>query len=392
MGNLATVMAAAGRDPVYKGKFHVTKYTGSKWVTSDVGQYGFTRWNPQDAGANQTIPEEGAGMVGNDDRFMYIDGSVEAGMEGVFAYLRKATVAHQPFCLIVSLVNPHDVLFYPKNFTAAGYDDTWLPGDIVPPGSVNEDLTSKPRIQSEFIRQTAAGLGAITNPQMQRDYLNFYGNLMKLADSYLVEVLDMLDLLKLTDNTLVIRTSDHGEMGLSHGGARQKCFNFYEQTLNVPLIYSNPKLYPVPAVSSALVSHVDFLPTLASLFDTPAAARSAWQGVDYSSIVLDPSAVPVQDYLVFTYDDYQCGQPTPSLPPPNHIVSIREERYKLAEYYDANGHIPSEWEMYDLATDPDELDNLACPSVMRITEQQLAYERLTAKLRVVQQTRLQPLS
>src|SRR5947208_5034664 len=57
-----------------------------------------------------------------------------------------------------------------------------------------------------------------------------------------------------------------------------------------------------------LFPHVDFLPTIASLFGAPAAARANWQGVDYSSLVLNPSAPPVQDYTVFTYDDYQSGQ------------------------------------------------------------------------------------
>lgn len=388
MKNLATVMAATGRDPVYKGKFHLTKYTGAKWVPSDVAQYGFQRWNPQDAGANQSIPEEGGGNVGNDDRFMYMDGPTEAGLEGVLAYLKKA---RQPFALVVSLVNPHDVLMYPNSFTAAGYEDAWLHGDIELPVSVDEDLSSKPKIQAQFIKLSALGLGMLRNKVEQRHYVNFYGNLLKLADRYLVVLLDALDELGLTDDTLVVRTSDHGEMGLTHGGARQKNFNFYEPTLSVPLVYSNPKLYRTPATSEAIVSHVDFLPTMASLFDAPPPARSAWQGVDYSSIVLNPAAPPVQDYAVFTYDDYQMGQTAPSLPPPNHIVSIREERYKLAEYYDAHGRVESEWEMYDLAADPDELDNLAYRPAMLNPEQKRAYERLRAKLDLVKATRLQPL-
>ena len=300
------------------------------------------------------------------------------------------SLQQQPFCLVVSLVNPHDVLFYPKNFTAGGYDDTWLPGNIEPPGSAGEDLSTKPRIQSEFLKLTNLGLGQLSTTQDQRNYLIFYGNLMKLADAYLIEVLNALDALELTDQTLVIRTADHGEMGLTHGGARQKCFNFYEPTINIPLVYSNPLLFPTATVSNALVSHVDFLPTLASLFEAPPKARSAWAGVDYSSILRNPSAPPAQDYLVFTYDDYQCGQPTPNLPPPNHIVSIREERYKLAEYYDADGHVQSEWEMYDLTADPNELDNLAAASAVLTTEQQRAYDRLRGNLERVKQTRLQP--
>ena len=169
-----------------------------------------------------------------------------------------------------------------------------------------------------------------------RNYLNFYGNLMRSSDSYLVNVLDKLEETGLFDDTLVVRTADHGEMGLAHGGLRQKNFNFYEEATRVPLVYSNPKLFPKPAQTDALVSHVDFLPTLASLAAAPKSARANWQGVDYSKLVLHPPRPkPVQDYVVFTYDDYQSGQKSGPYPkPPNHIVSIREGRWKLAKYYD----------------------------------------------------------
>ena len=71
---------------------------------------------------------------------------------------------------------------------------------------------------------------------------------------------------------------------------RQKNFNFYEETMRVPLIYSNPRLFKAPRTSNSLVSHVDFLPTLASLFKAPRSARAHWQGVDYSRQILHPGA------------------------------------------------------------------------------------------------------
>jgi hypothetical protein len=128
-----------------------------------------------------------------------------------------------------------------------------------------------------------------------------------------MQVLDALQAQDLLDNTLVVKTADHGDMGLSHG-LRQKNFNFYEESLRVPLVHSNPQLFPNPRITDAMVSHVDFLPTMASLFG--ATATAPWQGVDYSSAVLDPST-SVQDYMVFTVDDFQSGQqnsPTPRRP------------------------------------------------------------------------------
>ena len=124
---------------------------------------------------------------------------------------------------------------------------------------------------------------------------------------------------------MVIRTADHGELGLAHGTYRQKHFNVYKEALNVPMVFSNPGLWPRNQTSDALISHVDFVPTIARLIGTPRAAMAPWQGVDYSGIVAGKSA-SVQDYVVFTYDDLQTGSYAPNqllnlLRQPNHIVA-----------------------------------------------------------------------
>jgi choline-sulfatase len=391
--NPATVTTAAGYTPVYKGKFHCNKpANGSTWVPADVNQYGFTRWDPPDAGANQSVPEEGGGVYDNDGRFMNSQGTPEAGTEGAVQYLSSAAAQSQPFFMVVSLVNPHDVLFYPKSYESGGYDESWLEGEIEPPATANESLSSKPSVQEEFLRLFNAS-GPIPTPQMKRNYLNFYGNLMKSSDAYLVKILDSLQASGLLENTLVIATADHGEMGTTHGGMRQKNFNFYEESTRVPLVYSNPRLFKKPETNDALVSHVDFLPTLASLVGAPAKARAGWQGIDYSDQILSRAPKPSQSYTVFTYDDWQSGQAMGPYPrAPNHIVSIRERRYKLARYYDAEGKVRDQWEMYDLQHDPLERTNLAYAHHKRTPEQERQYRRLRRKLKLVERTRLQPLS
>jgi choline-sulfatase len=393
LANPASVVAAAGYTPVYKGKFHCVKpANGSTWVPEDVNQYGFTRWDPPDAGANQSVPEEGGGIYNNDGRFVNEEGTASDGTEGAVQYLQTAAKQSQPFFLVVSLVNPHDVLLYPKHYTTAGYDNSWLQGQIEPPATVNEDLSTKPDVQAEFLKLFNAS-GPIPTRQMKRNYLNFYGNLIKSSDAYLVKILNTLQSTGLMDDTLVIATADHGEMGTAHGGLRQKNFNFYEESLRVPLVYSNPRLFRNPLQSDALVSHVDFLPTLASLVDAPSSARSDWEGVDYSDQILSAAPKSPQNYTVFTYDDYQSGQASGPYPkPPNHIVSIRETRYKLARYYDVNGNVPDQWEMYDLKVDPLERVNIAWKGHKRTPSQEREYKRLRLKLEHVQTTRLQPLS
>jgi choline-sulfatase len=257
---------------------------------------------------------------------------------------------------------------------------------------VDEKLLTKPRVQREFLRIMNLGLGDLSTRQMQREYINLYGSLERSSDAYFG-----------SGDTRAARHRSLGQHaddphsgpwrdGPRPRGMRQKNFNFYEETLRVPLIYSNPKLFSQPRKSNALVSHVDFLPTLASLFAAPHSARADWQGVDYSRKILDPKSRSPQDYAVFTYDDYQSGQKNGPYPkPPNHIVSLRERRWKLARYYDVHGGTAEEWEMYDLKSDPLERVNLAHRGFRRTSEQQAEYERLKRKLARVEKTRLRPL-
>jgi hypothetical protein len=111
------------------------------------------------------------------------------------------------------------------------------------------------------------------------------------------------------------------------------------------------------------------------------------------TLSLAATAASTQSYTGFTYDDYQSGQARgPYRRPPNHVVSIREQRYKLARYYDADGKVPDQWEMYDLERDPLERTNLAYKHYNRTPAQEGQYKRLRVKLAKVQRTRLQPLS
>jgi choline-sulfatase len=389
--NAASVMSAAGYNVVYKGKWHCSKPAGSQFTPADLQKYGFERWDPPDGGANQDIDQAGGGTTDNDGRYINSTGDVADGAEGVLQYLNSVAAAEQPFFLVVSLVNPHDVLMYPNNYVAAGYDDSWLQGTIGLPATVDEDLKTKPSVQRQF-RRIFRLTGIPKTPKQKREYLNFYGNLIRSSDSYLVQILDALTSTGLLDDTLVIKTADHGEMGLAHGGLRQKNFNFYEESLRVPLVYSNPVLFPRPRVSKQLVSHVDFLPTLASIAGAPPAARANWQGKDYSKVLARPRARVKQGYIVFTYDDFQSGQATGPYPkPPNHIVSIRERRWKLAKYYDPSRKAPTVWEMYDLKTDPLERKNLAFKLYKRTAAQEKQFQRLKRKLARVQKKRLRPL-
>lgn len=355
--NLATCLKEAGYDVVYKGKWHLTTpVTGADGATvsDDIARYGFDQWDAPDAGT--TLQSRGGGTADNDQRF--VDDAV------AFLRHRLAHPSPKPFCLVVSLVNPHDVLTYPRFHQALGYPDSpWLDDTtppISPPPHVDENLLTnkKPRAQARFVVEAAKVLGPVLTETARREYLNFYGNLLKKVDAQIGQLLAVFDDggaagQQLLDDTLIVRTSDHGEMGLCHDALRQKCFVAYDEVLRVPLVWSNPRLFPTPRTTDALVSHVDFLPTVSALAGVPGWQTKGFQGVDYSDLLLDADAPPVQDYVLFTYDDIYAGQsredyPEGVAPPPNRMHAIRTADYKYTRYYDADGIAPDEEEFYDL--------------------------------------------
>lgn len=81
-------------------------------------------------------------------------GSVIDGEEGAIAFIEYAAAQAQaqgkPFFMVLSLINPHDVLFQPKQFAASGYPSEFLTGDIDLPATINESLATKPTSQLQY--------------------------------------------------------------------------------------------------------------------------------------------------------------------------------------------------------------------------------------------------
>jgi arylsulfatase A-like enzyme len=380
--NLATVMAAAGYHVVLKGKLHLTRpvnydaATGRyEWSGADsehlAERFGFHGWNPPDMSNPMDLSDLGGGKVNNDGR--YVDGTgTLAGKPGTYDELHSQSAVHflntykgnKPFCLIVALVNPHDVQEYPgrgirglslePTFARGGYRyDDFKDLPIGLPPSISDDLATKPSVQASFRRLVAAATGHVLTEERQLAYARFYAYLNQQVDAQIVKLLDALDANGLTNDTVVLRTSDHGELGMSHGRLRQKFYNVYRETLNIPFIVSNPLLFPTPQSTDSFASLIDVVPTLAAIGGTPDPGQYGFKGRDLSPILADPKA-SVQDVLHFTYED----DPFP-VKGADCIRAIVERDWKYAVYYDPFTGAPLEYEMYDLRRDPLEMTNLA---------------------------------
>jgi choline-sulfatase len=347
---------------------------GTTYTEDDIARYGFDGWDAPDAGGDTRIETFGGAdalkTVHHDQRF--IDDAV------AFLKERTANPGTKPFCLVVSLVNPHDVLSYPNRYVdqqgnaiPGGYkdgygdEDPWIEPTVPPielPPTVDESLVlnGKPTAQAGVALGLAVNFGPLPTPEAKLNYLNFYGRLMKAVDTQIGQLLDVLDPAgdgsgTALRDTIIIRTSDHGEMAMCHGGLRQKAFVAYEEVLRVPLIWSNPELFPEPKTTDAMVTHVDFLPTLCALTGV---AGKEFKGKDYSHVLLNPdtntSPTSVQDHVVFTFDDiYSAGDRAVvgedgAVSPPNRIQAIRTPDFKLVRYWDGSGQEPDQGEFYDL--------------------------------------------
>ncbi len=221
------------------------------------------------------------------------------------------------------------------------------------------------------MRLFAAGSGALLTDRKKRRYLNFYANLIKSSDAYLTQVLDALQGNGLMRDTIVIRTADHGEMGLAHGGLRQKNFNMYEEATKVPLIFSNPRIWEKSLRCNHLVSHVDFLPTLASLFGAPSSARDRLAGRRLHEVRSSTPRARSRRRTTCCSTSTTTSRARPDGPypsPPNHVVGMRERHWKIVKYFDIEGvEAANEWEFYDLRKDP--LEQTTSPTPRRTRPQ-----------------------
>jgi choline-sulfatase len=389
--SLAHLLRDRGYAVGYKGKWHLTHPSGNGsadamlggWVPADAerlrDEYGFDDWEPPDAGENAKAEHFGAGNAG----------PLHLGWDEVYTRQVESWLGRddlpEPFCLVVSLVNPHDVLGFPAQHVRGGYEKNGFRelGVELPP-TIDDDLRDKPAVHELMKMGMAAYLGPLRAREERLEYVNFYAHLHQRVDEQLGRVLGALgaadDPDSLRSRTLIFRCADHGEMGLSHGGLRQKAFNAYEETIHIPLVVSNPVLFSKPARTDAFGSLVDVLPTVANIAGarmdeasrgkdlspvlaaqaTPERERLRLTSVDLDSITDHPAPIDsVQDEIHFTYDDHQAATALQDVSgQPNRIRAIRTARGKFALYFDPTGKRPPEYEMYDLERDPTEARNL----------------------------------
>ncbi len=254
---------------------------------------------------------------------------------------------------------PRRPLLPEQNFEEAGYDRTWLEGDIERAG----DQRRRPLDQADRPGTSSCKIFNLTGKPKNGGRKAQLPELLRQPDALLRQLPGQRPRQARRDRP-ARRHADRPHRRPRRDGPRPRRPAAEELQLlrggdpgAARLL--EPEALPAAADrTDALVSHVDFLPTLASLAAAPRAARANWQGVDYSKLVLHPAANDsAQDYIVFTYDDYQSGQanrPLPETAEPHrqHPRRALEAGQVLRRQPEDDQRKPPQWEMYDLENDP----------------------------------------
>ena len=184
-------------------------------------------------------------------------------------------------------------------------------------------------------------------------YLQDYLRCVASVDDNVGRVLDYLDKEKLAENTVVIYTSDQG-MFLGEHGYFDKRF-MYEESLRMPFLIRYQREIKPGSTNSDIVLNLDF----AELFLDFAGQKAPedMQGRSFRSLLRGKTPEDWRTSLYYRYWMHLADHAVPA------HYGIRTKRYKLIYYYgqplDAKGAVQRptepEWEMFDLATDPNEM-------------------------------------
>ncbi|WP_372788973.1 sulfatase-like hydrolase/transferase [Paraconexibacter sp.] len=314
------------------------------------------------------------------------------------SWLREHAKDEQPWLCVLSLLNPHDIQFYPRGFRADFKRPDYEP-QLDRSFYAEPTLDDKPSSQKRF-REVAAVVagtpkGTQDDPEYFRGQLNVYYDLIVGTDEMLgAAVREVMDA-GVLDDTVIVRTSDHGELGSAHR-LQNKGITMYDEQNRIPFTVVYPKRFPRGRRSAALGEAVDLVPTLLDVAGAgDPVARWPWlRGVSLVPALENPDARGPRDSILFRTDEYPITNVGTAVPTASHVRAIFDGRYKFARYVAvADQHFAGrelldsqELELYDTWNDPDEIRNLANdPGYLTLTREMLAwlYEREEVKFRSV---------
>lgn len=413
--NFANILNEQGYDVHYMGKLHMRdEFTtfSTQWkelppeeATATAfdenailnNSYGLKSWTAPDFGtmlvqgedlSSDELANLAGGKGNNDSRVILGEGDIapnERSVQEVLEHL-QSNKQKNPFCLVISLLNPHDVSLYPFGWNKAGYEDFDFNApqfkNFQLPVSYNDTLDDKPNVQAAYLNTDCFGK-LLDNPDNLNalDYVKFYAHLHELSDRLFGLIYKQIKP-ETHKNTILIRMADHGEMGMAHGGLQEKNFSMYKEMINVPMIWKHPSI--PSGKRPQMVGLIDLVPTIGALVHADLSCYPQLQGQNYSKALFDKNYELDSDEILYNYPTTPSGssKPIPEAPVtpegtfeqnpnadkdpsqyPGNIYAYVKEDFKFAIYYSANSYGMVDWstaqfESYNLINDKDEMINL----------------------------------
>ncbi len=269
-------------------------------------------------------------------------------------WLRTRRDASKPFMLMCHHKAPHR-RWEPGPKHATMYEDVKIPEPV----TFNDDYRTRSAAAHEQKMsilhdlttrdlkgvEPPAGLSeqALKEWKYQR-YIKDYLRCVASIDDNVGRLLNYLDEAGLSDNTLVIYTSDQGFYLGDHGWFDKRFM--YEESLRMPLLMRHPRLIKPGSINDDIVLNLDFAPTFLELAGVEKAKDM--QGESIRALLRGKTPRKWRKSMYYHYYEY----------PGSHSVKrhygLRTKRHKLMHFY----HDIDAWELYDLARDPHELNNI----------------------------------
>jgi arylsulfatase len=414
MPTIGDRLREVGYYTAYKGKWHMTKEfetvnelgSPTKIFTQEMEAYGFSDY----FGVGDIIAHTQGG---------YLHDGVIAAMAASWLRGKGRSLGGEgkPWFLAVNLVNPHDIMFFDTDEPGAPlkpppglapmarapldpvYAEQWEL-QLPPTHRQPLDETGRPAAHRDFLRSHDALVGPIAADQdarWRRRHDN-YLNCLRDVDRNIATVLDELQASGQLDRTIIVLTSDHGDLDGAHN-LHAKGGTAYREQNNVPLIVVHPDV-PGGKECRAVTSHLDLAPTLIAMTGAAPEKRAAitadLKGKDVSPVLSDPEGAGLNDLhegVLFNFnmlayvdgdfafraldflhkggrgDQLKAAGILPDLRKRGAIRSVFDGRYMFARYFSPREHNRptsleqihafNDVELYDLQADPLEMDNLA---------------------------------
>ncbi|WP_067515759.1 sulfatase-like hydrolase/transferase [Endozoicomonas ascidiicola] len=241
-------------------------------------------------------------------------------------------VQDKPFCLFVSTNLPHN----PYN-TLKDTDDemyhAYYSDDKV---SDVKDLLNRPNFRHGPLPMKMGTQEQGSSEGLSTDTVRYYFSSVSGVDRNFGRLMEALEATGQADNTIVVYSSDHGDMMGSHGLMAKACI--YEESLGIPMIVRYPEKLK-PSVNDVLMGSLDFMPTLLGLAGLSSEIPTSAVGNNLSeNLVKQNDGLDKPEYVPFLLHTYQKG--------------LRTDRYSLSINKAGQGVL------FDNIKDPYQMDNL----------------------------------